>query len=82
MGLLGALGKAFIEVTNVVGPIAEEGVKAAWSAGKEALKEANNVRMNSRGLSDAELLNGVQNRSNSWAQRAGMAQAFKDRHGR
>ena len=76
MGVL----RTFIEVTNVVGPVAEEGVKALWRAGKKGLNEAQDARMNSRGLSDAELLNGVQNPNNSWAQRAGMAQAFKDRH--
>ena len=73
MGLLG----------DVVGGVLKIGVGVV-KFGVETLidvaGEAQQVRNNSRGMSDRDLLNGVRDKNSSWAEKVGYASAFKDRH--
>ena len=77
MGLFGFAGK-------VIGGVLKVGVGVAGAVVGTAVKtavQANNVRNNSGHMSEAELL--VRSiESKSVAERAGYAQAFKDRQGR
>ncbi len=65
MGVLGFVGK-------IAG--------AAFNALMATANEANNVRNSSGHMSDRDLVQGVMNKNNSVAQRAGYMQAYKDRH--
>ncbi len=73
MGLFGFAGK-------VIGGVLKVGVGVAGAVVKTAV-QANNVRNNSGHMSEAELM--VRSiESKSVAERAGYAQALKDRQGR
>ena len=48
----------------------------------EIAGQAQNVRQNSRGMSDNDLIGGFKNKNNSVAERMGYLQALKDKHRR
>ena len=70
---------------DVVGGVFKLGVSAVGFGIKtifDVASEANQVRNNSRGMNDQELLNGYMNKNNSWGARVGYGAAFKDKHRR
>lgn len=80
MGLLNFVGKVAVGTIKVGVGLAG----AVLSAALDTTKEANNIRNSSqtKRMSDAELIDGFKNKSNSTAQRMAYGAALKDRHGR
>ena len=69
MGLLGGVLKVGVGI-----------VKFGVETFIDAAGEAQQVRNNSRGMSDRDLIGGFKNTSNSVGERMGYLQALKDRH--
>lgn len=80
MGLLNFVGKVAVGTIKVGVGLAG----AIIGAAVDTTKEANNIRNSSqtKRMSDAELINGFKNTSNSTAQRMAYGAELKDRHGR
>lgn len=79
---LGNLLKNVAAVGLFVAKVPIDIVAGVVGEGIEDVKKAQDVRRNASGMNDRDLIRGAQDTHNSWSTRVGLAQQYKDRHGR